>query len=278
MSNSTIFNLKKNKKSFLLLNSPHSGRNYSDFIKFYPRLSLNELRKSEDTYIDLLFESKLLNVNSLVATFPRIFVDLNRSPLELDTSMWIGKFNKSLFKKSQKVMSGIGVIPKVCFSGKNIYDNSLLFKEARRRLLNYYFPYHKKVKSIINCIKQNHKKVIVLDCHSMSSEIVSSGIDVVISNNKNKSANPLITEILENFFESYGYNVRINDPFEGGFITKYYGKPESNINVLQIEINKKLYLFEENFTIKIDNFNKLKNCFSDIINYINSKTKKFEMY
>ena len=94
MLNSTIFNLKKNQKSFLLLNSPHSGRNYSDFIQFYPRLSLNELRKSEDTYIDLLFESKLLNVNSLVATFPRIFVDLNRSPLELDTSMWIGKFNK----------------------------------------------------------------------------------------------------------------------------------------------------------------------------------------
>ena len=98
-----------------------------------------------------------------------------------------------------------------------------------------------------------------------------------LSNNRNKSANPIITNVLQKLFESYGYRVSINNPFEGGFITKHYGKPMNHINVIQIEINKKLYLFEENFNIDMKYFNKLKNCFSDIINYINSKTKKFEM-
>ena len=159
MSNPPIFNFKKNKQSFLFLNSPHSGRNYSDFIKYYHKLPLNDLRKSEDTYIDLLFDSNIMNINFLTANFPRIFVDLNRSPLELDQSMWKGKFNKSIFNTSQKVISGIGVIPKIAFNGKNIYDNLLFFKEARRRLLNFYFPYHKKIKMLINYIKKNHKQV-----------------------------------------------------------------------------------------------------------------------
>ena len=272
MVNSCIFNFKKAKQSFLFINSPHSGRSYSDFIKYNSKLTLKELRQSEDTYVDLLFDNEFLNINFLTANFPRIFIDLNRSPLELDSSMWSGKFNESKFYRSQKVISGIGVIPKVCFSGKNIYNNLMLFKEARIRLLNYYFPYHRKIRTLINYIKKNHKKVIILDCHSMSSDLVNENTDIVISNNKNKSAKPTVTKILKRFFDSYGYKVSINEPFQGGFITKYYGNPLNKVNVIQIEINKKLYLFEENFNIKAENFNKLKNCFSDIINYINLST------
>jgi N-formylglutamate deformylase len=269
MLTSSILNFKKTKQSFLFLNSSHSGRNYSDFTKYFSNLSISDMRKSEDTYMDLLFDNKKLNINLLTANFPRIFVDLNRSPLELDSSMWCGKFNASIFNRSHKVNSGIGVIPKVCFSGKKVYNNLLLFKEARRRLLNYYFPYHRKFRMLIDYIKKHHNKVIILDCHSMSSEIVSESTDIVISNNMNKSANPIITNILQKIFESYGYKVNINNPFKGGFITKYYGRPVNRVNVIQIEVNKKLYLFEENFKVNKKNFNKLKNCFSDIINYIN---------
>ncbi|GIR09518.1 MAG: hypothetical protein CM15mP20_0890 [Alphaproteobacteria bacterium] len=145
-------------------------------------------------------------------------------------------------------------------------------KKLEEGLLNYYFPYHRKFRMLIDYIKKNHNKVIILDCHSMSSEIVSESTDIVLSNNRNKSANPIITNILQKLFESYGYKVSINNPFEGGFITKYYGRPVNHVNVIQIEINKKLYLFEENFNIDMKNFNKLKNCFSDIINYINLNT------
>ena len=85
--------------------------------------------------------------------------------------------------------------------------------------------------------------------------------------------NPTVSSnILQKIFESYGYKVSINNPFEGGFITKYYGRPVNRINVIQIEVNKKLYLLEENFKIVNKNFNKLKNCFSDIISYINLNT------
>ena len=275
MANSCLFNYKITKKSFLFLNIPHSGRNYLNLFKNCSNLTMNELRKSEDAYIDLLLDNNFLRYNSLKANFPRIFVDLNRSPLELDASMWKGKFNKNFFTRTLKVESGIGVIPKVCFSGKNIYKDLFFFKEARKRLLNYYFPYHKKIKKIIEEIKLIHNKALVLDCHSMSSEIVDMNTDIVLSNNLGKSADSIVTDKLKSFFNLYGYEVKINTPFTGGFITKHYGKPKNNVQVIQIEINKKVYFCEKNFTVKNRNFNKLKNCFSDIINYINLNDKEF---
>ncbi len=275
MKNSCIYKYKKTKKSFLLINIPHSGRDYLSLFKKHSSVSMNELRKSEDVYVDLLLDYNFLRCNLLKANFPRVFVDLNRSPLELDAGMWKGQFNKSLFDRTLKVQSGIGVIPKVCFSGKNIYKGLFFFKEARRRLLKYYFPYHKKIKTIIQEIKFIHNKVLVLDCHSMSSEIVDANVDIVLSNNLGESADYLILNKLKRFFTLYGYKVMINKPFKGGFITKYYGKPKDNVNVIQIEINKKVYLLEKNFTLKNRNFNKLKNCFSDIIDYINLNNKEF---
>ena len=49
----------------------------------------------------------------------------------------------------------------------------------------------------------------------------------------------------------------------------------NNVHVIQIEINKKVYFSEKSFSVKNRNFNKLKNCFSDIINYINLNKKEF---
>ena len=68
-----------------------------------------------------------------------------------------------------------------------------------------------------------------------------------------------------------GYKVKKNYLFKGGFITRHYGNPMQDNHFIQIEINKKLYVNELNLKIKEKEFYILKNCFSRIINYINSK-------
>ena len=145
-----IFNYRTSKCSPLFLMVPHSGRDYGTFFKNISDLTFHELRKSEDSYVDLLIENSDLNFNYIKSNCPRVYVDVNRSPLEIDSSMWKNCLNNSRFLRSLKVESGIGVIPKVCFSGKKIYKDILAFKIARQRLLKYYFPYHKKIKSTIN--------------------------------------------------------------------------------------------------------------------------------
>ena len=90
-----------------------------------------------------------------------------------------------------------------------------------------------------------------------------------LSNNFGKTSSMPILNKLKQIFLSYGYKVKINQPFKGGFITRYYGKPQNNIHFIQIEINKNLYLFESHYKIKKKKFENLKNCFLEIINYIN---------
>ena len=270
LCNSNKVNVIKSKNSPLIIMLPHSGRNYESSFLNQTKVCIKELRKSEDSYIDLIFKESHLDFNLIKANFPRMFVDVNRSPLEIDALMWDNTYNhKLIYNNSAKVLSGIGVFPKISLDGINIYEELLPFSEARNRLLKYYFPYHKIIKLLINEAKKTHETVIALDCHSMASKIVDDKTDIILSNNFGRTSNTSILNKLKQIFLSYGYKVKINNPFKGGFISRYYGNPQNNIHFIQIEVNKKLYLFESNYKIKKKKFENLKNCFLGIINYIN---------
>ena len=256
--------------SKLFIMVPHSGRNYEKKFLKLTKVRFSELRKSEDCFVDLIFKDLTLKFNFLSANFPRIFVDVNRSPLEIDINMWKNIFvNKARFNNTSKVLSGIGVFPKISFNGNLLYENSLPYSEARKRLLNYYFPYHKKLKNSLKDIKSYFNNIVALDCHSMASIIVDKNTDIILSNNYGKTSSMIILNNIKDIFNMYGFKVKINTPFVGGFISKFYGKPDKGMHLIQIEINKKIYLSENNFILREEGFNKLKNCFSAIINYIN---------
>ena len=44
------------------------------------------------------------------------------------------------------------------------------------------------------------------------------------------------------------YQVQINHPFKGGYITRFHGNPEKGVNSIQLEMSKDLYM-SENETI-----------------------------
>ena len=46
MLTSSILNFKKTKQSLLFFNSSHSGRNYSDFTKYFANLSINDMKQN----------------------------------------------------------------------------------------------------------------------------------------------------------------------------------------------------------------------------------------
>ena len=41
-----------------------------------------------------------------------------------------------------------------------------------------------------------------------------------------------------------GYRVARNAPYAGGYTTEFYGRPGAGVHVLQIELNRSLYLDE----------------------------------
>ena len=154
MNNSYNFNINN---SPLVVMTPHSGRNYNSRFLKYIDLDLKELRNTEDFFMDQLFIPNNSKFSYLNANFPRVFIDANRSPLEIDKSMWEDNNLVNLFDtNSAKVINGIGVFAKYNFFGKYIYSSRFPFSEARWRLLNFYFPYHRKIK---RNFKDNKKKI-----------------------------------------------------------------------------------------------------------------------
>jgi hypothetical protein len=73
----------------LLLASPHSGRHYPTALLAGSRLSLMQLRRAEDAFVDALLDG-ISGVPVLSATHARCWIDLNRAPDELDPAMFDG--------------------------------------------------------------------------------------------------------------------------------------------------------------------------------------------
>ena len=45
----------------------------------------------------------------------------------------------------------------------------------------------------------------------------------------------------------FGYVVRRNDPYAGGYVTRHYGRPREGIHAIQIEVARSLYMDESRF-------------------------------
>ena len=263
-----------NRQSPIIVMSPHSGINYSHDFMQQTSLSLEELRESEDCHVNRIFANFSDKYSSLTANFPRVFVDVNRSPLDIDPDMWLkNNLSNIFYKNNPKVIWGIGVFHRVSIKGNIIYENKLPIIEARRRLFEYYFPYHKKIKEMIKHKKIFFDKILALDFHSMSSKIVSSDIDIVLSNGDGKTCDNHILKDIKNIFIQHNYNVLLNKPFKGGFISHFHSNPKCNIHIIQVEINKKVYMCEKTFKIKKKEMIKIQKCFNDIISKIYPKIK-----
>ena len=255
----------------IIISIPHSGTNYDKVFLKNILLSKDELQYSEDSYVDELLITPIKNDISYVkALFPRSYVDVNRHPFELDPLIISTDIPNFIKSTSAKVQNGIGVIPRVSVYGNEIYNNLLTRKNIVNRLLNNYFPYHKTLKNIIKNIKNKYTNILILDFHSMPSKsIINKDIDIVLGNNYNSSSSEYITDKVKEYFKLLNYSIEVNYPYSGGYITENYGKPESGINVLQIEINRSIYMDENTLLRNKDKMKLLSNNLDSLVRYLN---------
>src|SRR5690606_434995 len=59
------------------------------------------------------------------------------------------------------------------------------------------------------------------------------------------SCAPAITDAVDTFLSQGHYRITRNNPYAGGFTTQHYGAPASGTHVLQLEINRNLYMDEQ---------------------------------
>jgi N-formylglutamate amidohydrolase len=248
-----------------VFNSPHSGRRYDAAFLEQSRLPLNQLRRSEDCFIDELFSGCLeLGAPMLRAHVPRSFIDLNREPYELDPRLFGEPLPAYANAASPRVAGGLGTIPRIVAENEDIYRRKLPLAEGLARIEKVYRPYHRTLASLIDRVHGHTGVALLVDCHSMPSSAAShlpsgngKSIDIVLGDRFGVSCAEEITAAAERRLQSLGLNVVRNRPYAGGFITQNYGSVRTGRHALQIEVNRALYL-DENTLEKRPSFAEIK--------------------
>ncbi len=241
--------LPRRSRSRLVLSSPHSGRDYPASFLAASQLDARSIRSSEDAFVDLLFaEGPSHGAPLLAARAPRAYVDLNRAPDELDPAVVEQAPRGGL---NPRVAAGLGVIPRVVSNGRAIYRGKLSLAEAEGRIARFWRPYHDRLQSLMDETQAREGEVVLLDCHSMPHEAIESFAqggrsrpEVVLGDRFGASAGAEVTEAIEAAFTAEGLRVARNAPFAGAYITQAYGRPARGQHVVQIEIDRALYLDE----------------------------------
>jgi len=237
----------------LVFASPHSGRNYLPEFQRSARLDPAGLRRSEDSFVDDLFGLAPLHGAPLIAaTFPRAYCDPNREAWELDPAMFNEALPAWVNTTSARVGAGLGTIARVVASGEAIYRDKLRFSDAAARIRSCWEPYHAGLSSLIDATRQQFGACLLIDCHSMPGQGYAAqgnetGPDFVLGDAHGTTCSSRVTRRVEAVLTGFGYRVRRNDPYAGGYVTRHYGRPREHVHALQIEIARSLYMDEARF-------------------------------
>ena len=233
--------------------SPHSGQAYSAAFLAQTVLSRDAIRSSEDAYVDQVFGTAPLHGAPLLAAdVPRAYLDLNRAPDEFDPAVIEGI---ARVPHNPRISSGLGVIPRVVSGGRSIYRGKLALAEAEARIAEVWHPYHRALRQLLEETHADFGEAVLIDCHSMPHEAIDGHgrpgqprPDVVLGDRFGAAAGRHVMDGVEAAFQRAGLRVARNTPFAGAFIAQSYGRPSARRHVIQVEIDRGLYMDEATIT------------------------------
>ncbi|MBM3606441.1 MAG: N-formylglutamate amidohydrolase [Alphaproteobacteria bacterium] len=240
--------------SGVIFASPHSGCDYPAWFLQETRLPMALLRSSEDAFVDrLIAPATCHGAVTLAARVPRCIVDLNRGVDEIDPLVVRGVPRHPL---NQRTLAGLGVIPRVVSQGRVIHDRQMDRAEADRRIEACWRPYHQALAGLIAEARARFGQAILIDMHSMPHDALShlqgTRPDMVLGNRHGLSAAARVSDAVCAAVEAEGWRIRRNSPFSGAYICSAYGRPAQNVHVVQLEIDRSLYMDERTITQRPD--------------------------
>jgi len=228
----------------LVLDSPHSGAYYPEEFDF--RCPLPVLRRAEDAYVDELYAAAPLYGATLIgAVFPRSYIDVNRSPDDIDPSILAGALPPSL---KLKPATRVGLVRRHAQPGVPIYDHKLSLDDVLARIERYHTPYHEALEGACARLHADFGALWHINCHSMPSYAnrrdgrKGEHGDFVLGDRDGTTCGADFTDFVARFLRGLGYDVRINEGYKGVEIVRRHGRPHENRHSLQIEVDRSLYM------------------------------------
>ena len=218
----------------IVLAMPHSGTYLPTEI--YDKLNDNGKELADtDWHLMELYDGLQPNAAIVKANFHRYVIDANRCPDGV--SLYPGANTTTL-------------CPLIDFVNKPIWQEGLVPTESdiEPRIKLFHTPYHKALHEALQTARSNHGYAIIYDCHSIRSNIpfLFDGAlpNLNIGTNDSKSCDSKIEQIAENICKKSSFSTVTNGRFKGGWTTRHYGKPETDIHAIQMEITQSSYMQE----------------------------------
>lgn len=235
---------------------PHSGEQIPESADWLKGLDEVTLMGDVDRFVDQLYQTHLrqLKIPFIKTQWHRYAADLNRLDTDVDCEAVMGNPNPA------------GQFPRGFHWVYNTHNEKILKAPLSLDVHNslvkqVYEPFHKSIRDFYNRFeKLGFKNIFHCDLHSMPSVGTTQHrdpgerrADVVISDSKGKSCRKEFVDLVIACFEKENFKVKYNWPYFGGRLTEQYGQPEKGHHVVQIELNRSLYMNET--TKKWDNQN-----------------------
>ncbi|MBL4764485.1 MAG: N-formylglutamate deformylase [Colwellia sp.] len=218
----------------MLISMPHNGQHIPNNIADIMTSSATNIADT-DWYMDKLYNfAQAMGIYVLTPKYSRYVIDLNRSPT--GKALYAGANNTEL-------------CPTTAFDLSALYiaGQQPSHQEITKRVNYYWQPYHQALADTLATLKQKHGKVVLLDAHSILSQVPRffSGKlpDFNFGTADGSSCSPALLEKIQqlNFTP---YSSVYNQRFKGGYITRAYGDPSNNIHALQLELSQHTYMDE----------------------------------
>lgn len=247
----------------LLLDSPHSGREFPDDMR--AAVSEFDLRDGEDCFIDELYRPATeRGVSLLAARWPRTYLDPNRHAADIDLDLIEGGRWPGEVIDSGKAKLGKALIWRTLDDGRPIYDRKLSVAEVQSRIDRCHTPYHQALQARMAATQARFGASYHINCHSMNAVagvqgeggVGSARADFVLGDRDGTTCAPAFTEFVRQFLSDLGYDVRVNDPYKGVELVRAYSNPLQRRHSLQLEVNKRVYM-DEATQLRHDGFERL---------------------
>ncbi|WP_103068595.1 N-formylglutamate amidohydrolase [Aquimarina sediminis] len=230
----------------IIISVPHSGTKFPSEIKKHYKKRMRKHLDDTDWYVHRLYSfASSMGITIIKANLSRWVIDLNRDPESVP-----------LYNDNRLITTNT---PTTDFYGNKIYKSKNVEPdqdEINRRLDTYYWPYYKQIEALLEERKKQFGKVVLWDAHSIRHRVSTIQKDpfpdMILGNNDEKTAYPELIKSALNGLQSGEFQINHNTPFKGGHITRYFGKPKNDIHALQLEMNKILYMDDNEITYNTD--------------------------
>jgi N-formylglutamate deformylase len=218
----------------VVLGMPHTGTHVPPDI--FARLNdVGRTLADTDWHIDRLYDGLLPGATIVRATFHRYVIDANRPPD--GASLYPGQ-------------NTTGLVPVTDFDGRPLWEMEPEADEIEDRRARFHAPYHAALASELARVRARHGVAVLYDCHSIRSRIpfLFEGRlpDLNIGTNEGRTCAPAMEAAVAcRCADAQGYTSVLNGRFKGGWSTRHYGRPETGVHAIQMELAQSTHLAAE---------------------------------